>query len=75
MNVRDELLETPDLRNLIDELEKVWRDEQVQRHTFWAQVDENRKAEFILGEIIYHSPIYGRHWLASSNILTISRLL
>jgi len=52
------------------ETEKVWREEQVQRHTFWAEVDENVKAEFILGEIIYHSPIYGRHWMASSNILT-----
>jgi len=70
MNVREELLKTPDLRNLLDELEKVWREEQVQRHTFWAEVDENLKAEFILGEIIYHSPIYGRHWMASSNILT-----
>lgn len=70
MNVRDELLKTPDLRGLLDDLEKVWREEQILRHTFWAEVDENLKAEFILGEIIYHSPIYGRHWMASSNILT-----
>lgn len=70
MNVRDELLKTPDLRGLLDDLEKVWREEQILRHTFWADVDENLKAEFILGEIIYHSPIYGRHWMASSNILT-----
>lgn len=70
MNVRDELLKTPDLRNLLDDLEKVWREEQVSRHTFWAEADENVKAEFILGEIIYHSPVYGRHWMASSNILT-----
>ncbi len=70
MNVRDELLKTPDLRGLLDDLEKVWREEQILRHTFWADVDENLKAEFILGEIIYHSPIYGRHWMASTNILT-----
>lgn len=70
MNVRDELLKTPDLRGLQDDLEKVWREEQILRHTFWAEVDENLKAEFILGEIIYHSPIHGRHWMASSNILT-----
>ncbi|WP_149242025.1 Uma2 family endonuclease [Dyadobacter sp. 32] len=70
MNVRDELLKTPDLRGLLDDLEKVWREEQILRHTFWAEVDENLKAEFILGEIIYHSPIHGRHWMASSNILT-----
>lgn len=70
MNVRDELLKTPDLRGLLDDLEKVWREEQILRHTFWAEVDENLKAEFILGEIIDHSPIHGRHWMASSNILT-----
>lgn len=70
MNVRDELLKTPDLRGLLDDLEKVWREEQILRHTFWAEVDENLKAEFILGEIIYHAPIHGRHWMASSNILT-----
>lgn len=70
MNVRDELLKTPDLRGLQDDLEKVWREEQILRHTFWAEVDENLKAEFILGEIIYHAPIHGRHWMASSNILT-----
>lgn len=70
MNVRDELLKTPDLRGLLDDLEKVWREEQILRQSFWAEVDENLKAEFILGEIIYHSPIHGRHWMASSNILT-----
>jgi Uma2 family endonuclease len=39
------------------------------RFEFWADVDEGKKAEFILGEIIYHSPVYGRHWMASTNIL------
>ena len=52
MDVREELLRTPDLRNLLDDLEKVWHAEQIKRHAFWAEVDENRKAEFILGEII-----------------------
>ncbi|WP_215240478.1 Uma2 family endonuclease [Dyadobacter helix] len=61
------------MRNLLDDLEKIWHEEQIKRHTFWATVDENRKAEFILGEIVYHSPVYGRHWMASSNIL--ARLL
>lgn len=64
----DELLKAPNLRELINELEKAWEDEQQRRHAFWADVDEGVKAEFILGEIIYHSPIYGRHWMASSQI-------
>lgn len=64
----DELLKAPNLRELINELEQAWADEQHRRHAFWADADEGIKAEFILGEIIYHSPIYGRHWMASSQI-------
>jgi Uma2 family endonuclease len=68
MIVVEEILQAPNLRELLDELETAWADEQRRRHEFWADVDENVKAEFILGEIIYHSPVYGRHWRASSKI-------
>jgi Uma2 family endonuclease len=68
MLVFDEILQSPNLREIIDELEAAWADEQKRRHEFWADIDENIKAEFIMGEIIYHSPIYGRHWMASSNL-------
>jgi Uma2 family endonuclease len=70
MSVVEEILQAPDLRKLLDELETAWNDEQRRRHEFWADVDENIKAEFILGEIIYHSPVYGRHWNASTNVLS-----
>lgn len=64
------LLQAPNLRDLLNEAEQAWQEEQRRRHQFWDDVDENVKAEFILGEIIYHSPIYGRHWMASTNITT-----
>jgi len=63
-----DLFKAPNLREILDELEKAWTDEQNRRHEFWADVDENQKAEFIMGEIIFHSPIYGRHWKASTRI-------
>lgn len=63
-----ELMYAPDLRAILDELETAWNEEQKKRHEFWADVDESRKAEFILGEIIYHSPVYGRHWKASTRL-------
>lgn len=63
-----DLLHAPNLREILDELEEAWADEQKRRYEFWADVDENQKAEFIMGEIIYHSPIYGRHWKASTRI-------
>jgi Uma2 family endonuclease len=65
----EELFQSPDLPQLLHELNARWEAEQVRRHAFWAEIDENVKAEFINGEIIYHSPVYGRHWMASSNII------
>jgi Uma2 family endonuclease len=70
MTALDELRQAPNLRELLDELERSWDEEQRRRHEFWADADEGVKAEFILGEIIYHSPVYGRHWMASTNIST-----
>lgn len=65
-----QIFTAPDLKEVIDELNEKWNAEQRKRHEFWAEVDENLKAEFINGEIIYHSPVYGRHWMANTNILT-----
>lgn len=67
---KEEILNTLEFKELLDELQEAWNDEQRRRHEFWAEVDENRKAEFILGETIYHSPIYGRHWMCSTHLLT-----
>jgi Uma2 family endonuclease len=67
----EELFQSPELPQLLRELNARWEAEQVRRHAFWAEADENVKAEFINGEIIYHSPVvYGRHWKASTSILT-----
>lgn len=68
MTAFEEILQAPNLRKLIDELEAAWVEEQKRRHEFWAEIDENVKAEFIMGEIVYHSPIYGRHWKASTRL-------
>lgn len=68
MSTLDELLQSPNLRELLDEGERAWNEEQKRRHAFWTDADEGVKAEFILGEVVYHSPIYGRHWMASTPI-------
>lgn len=65
-----EILTAPNLKAVIDELNQKWNAEQQKRHEFWADVDENLKAEFINGEIIYYSPTYREHWAASTNLLT-----
>ncbi len=63
------ILKSIDPKALLDELQQRWAAEQKKRHQFWAEVDENQKAEFIEGEIVYHSPVYERHWMISTNIL------
>ena len=68
MTALDEISQSPNLRDLLDKLEQTWEEEQRRRHEFWADADEGIKAKFILGEIVYHSPIYSRHWMASSAI-------
>jgi len=54
----------------LQQLQEIWQEEQTKRHAFWKNIDETQKAEFINGEGIYDSPVYARHWMASSNILT-----
>lgn len=66
----EEIFQSPDLPELLRELNTRWEAEQIKRHAFWAEVDEGIKAEFINGEIIYHSPVCGRHWKASTKLLT-----
>jgi Uma2 family endonuclease len=69
MIAKEEILKTLELKRLLDELQEAWNEEQHRRHTFWADADEGQKAEFILGEIVYHSPVYGRHWMCSTHLL------
>lgn len=68
MTTVDALLQEPNLPDLLQELNQAWEDEQRRRHQFWADADEGVKAEFINGEIIHHSPVYGRHWMASTQL-------
>ncbi len=69
MITKEEIINELGFKQLLDDLQDAWNAEQRKRHAFWAEVDENRKAEFILGEIVYHSPIYGRHWMCSTKLL------
>lgn len=52
----------------LEQLNRDWEEEQRRRHAFWATHDEGAKAEFINGEVLYHSPVYGRHWMVMENI-------
>ncbi len=62
------LLATPRLRQLIDELETTWQDEQRKRQEFYDRIQPNDKWEFINGQIIMHSPAKDKHTEARKNL-------
>ena len=70
LDILSPIVHSSKFKEILDELNQTWQLEQERRHRFWAEVDENIKSEWIDGEIVYHSPVYGRHWAASTNILT-----
>lgn len=65
------LKKQPNLRQLIDDLEAFWQDEQNRRLDFYNWVNPSMKAEFIEGEIIVHSPVVKKHNEITKNLIRI----
>ncbi|MFN0049332.1 MAG: Uma2 family endonuclease [Cytophagales bacterium] len=63
-----ELKQIPELAIILKRLEKEMREEAAKRIEYYELIHENVKAEFINGEIIYHSPVMRRHWKVSMNV-------
>ncbi len=60
-SVKAELMKMPDLPQLMGELASALEQERLKRQVFYEWVDENKKVEFINGEIIEHSPVADEH--------------
>jgi Uma2 family endonuclease len=56
-----QLLDSPRLPFIARRIDAVLADEKRRRREFYAQIDDNDKAEFINGEVIMHSPVRLRH--------------
>lgn len=63
-----ELLKRPDLPLLLDEVKRHLDEEADRRRAFREWLDEDKKAEFINGEVIMHSPVRRIHLKISSNL-------
>lgn len=59
--ISTELLKRPDLPLVINSIELALREESTRRHEFRQWLDEDKKAEFINGEVVLHSPVKRRH--------------
>lgn len=62
------LLHSPRLAQYARQIQAVLQDEANRRQGFYAQISEGDKAEFINGEIIFHSPVKLWHNNASGNL-------
>lgn len=68
------ILDAPNLKEIIDELQRYWQEEQDRRLDFYNWVTPEMKVEFIDGEIVVHSPVRKSHGDCGMNLLTIIRL-
>jgi len=57
----ESILEMPNAVLLVDKVKSRLADEQKRRRHFYKIVEENKKMEFINGEIIFHSPVKLQH--------------
>jgi Uma2 family endonuclease len=64
----NKILERPDAQLLIDGVLNVLLAEKQKRDEFREWLDEDKKAEFINGEVVMHSPVKKKHWSASENL-------
>ena len=66
-----QLLKRPDRPLVLDRLQQQLDSEAERREAFREWLDEDKKAEFINGEIVMHSPVQRRHLKVSSNLSTL----
>lgn len=67
----DKLLESPQLVLYYEQIRDLLADEQKRRAEFYAQIDEDRKVEFINGAMIFQSPVKLRHNEAGRHLLVL----
>jgi len=57
----DVILEQSDAVLIVERAQEKLKSEQQKRQEFYDLIDEDTKAEFVNGEIMYHSPVAKRH--------------
>lgn len=66
-----QLLDSPRLPFIARRIDAMLADEKRRRREFYAQIDEDDKAEFINGDIVIHSPVRLRHNAASGHLVRL----
>ena len=72
-NVLKDILESPKLPDYVEELQQYLLQEEAKRNVFYENIRDDEKAEFINGQVVYHSPAKEKHNLAVDNLKDIFR--
>jgi Uma2 family endonuclease len=67
----EKLVESPNAIKIIEAAQSVFEQEKIKRQEFYDLTHEDMKAEFINGEIVFHSPARLRHLTVSTNLTTL----
>src|SRR3954454_8974894 len=67
-NVLKDIINSPKVTAYVKELQQYLLQEEAKRNAFYENVRDDEKAEFINGEVIYHSPAKHKHTLVVGNL-------
>lgn len=65
------IVKSPDMPQLLRDLQDIWEAEQLRRNDFYDWVSPNVKAEFIDGEVVVHSPVRLKHNLVTGALFKL----
>ncbi|MCW3105650.1 MAG: hypothetical protein JWQ09_156 [Segetibacter sp.] len=69
--ILERLVESPNALKIIEAAQSVFEKEKIERQKFYDLMHEDLKAEFINGEIVFHSPAKLRHWDVSTRLTSL----
>ena len=69
----EKILDSPNLPEIVDELQARLAAERARRERFYVEIAEDQKAEFINGQVILHSPATVRHLEIRDNLQQLLR--
>jgi Uma2 family endonuclease len=64
----EQLMAQPDFPTIAEKIAELVKEEQKKRLQFYELVHEDHHAEFINGEIVFHSPVKRKHWKISAKL-------
>ncbi|HFA51511.1 MAG TPA: Uma2 family endonuclease [Bacteroidetes bacterium] len=60
-NLVEQIMAEPTAPLIVKHVSDLLAEEQRKRHEFYEMIDEDTKAEYVNGEVIYHSPVVKEH--------------